>query len=296
MNFFFDALKREAGEPVVTPEPQPQHAKTPVTQATIASAGAGAASAAAPGRELPQKRRAKLHGHFERMVATISPPVHDSSVVAMEQCRTLRNRVREAMRAKKARTLMLTSATAGEGKTLLSINLAYTLSQLENARVLLIDADLRRPSVAKTLGVDDPAGLTEYLREEIDFDCAVQQVSANLDLITATFTEHSTELVHSPQMERLLAQAAGEYDFVIVDGPPLFPIVDAQVLGGLVDAALLIVRAEYTPFELAAQCEHIEALRNKIIGAVLNCAPKLPHAKYGYGYGGYGSRYPNARG
>ena len=75
----------------------------------------------------------------------------------------------------------------------------------------------------------------------------------------------------------------------MVDAPPLFPIVDAQVLAGIVDAVLLVVRAEQKPYDMAMQCEQIESLRGKIIGTVLNCATKLPHNQYGkYGYGSRG--------
>jgi len=283
MNFFFDALKREAGESVEAAD-APERVVAEVRSAAIASAVA--APAISSTRIKPAKRLARTTGTPERLVATLKPPILDGAVVAMEQCRLLRNRVREAMRAKKARSIMLTSATAGEGKTLLSFNLAYTLSQLENTHVLLIDADLRRPSIEKSLNLADPKGLTDYLRGEISVEEAIQQLTPKLDVIAATATEKSSEYVHSPLMEKLMAQACARYDFVVVDGPPLFPIVDAQVLAGVVDAALLVVRAEHTPYDMATQCEHIEALRGKIIGAVLNCATKLPHDQYGkYGYG-----------
>jgi protein-tyrosine kinase len=285
MNFFFDALKREAGETVETQE-APEAA--PVVEKKAAfSPAAAAVAASAPIAKLT-KRIAQMPRTPEKLVASLKPPVLDSSIVAMEQCRLLRNRVREALRAKKAHSVMLTSATAGEGKTLLSINLAYTLSQLENTNVLLIDGDLRRPSVESTLGISETKGITEYLRGEVAFDDIVQQLGSKLDVITARATEQSSDYVHSPLMERLLAHASTKYDVVVVDGPPLFPIVDAQVLGGQVDAVLLVVRAEHTPYELATQCERVESLRGKIIGAVLNCVTKMPHEQYGYGYG---SRY-----
>jgi capsular exopolysaccharide synthesis family protein len=287
MNFFFDALKREAGESVEVAD-MPKRVEAEIRTAAVTAAAV--APTVARAEVATPKRNAQMSGTPERLVATLKPPVLDGAVVAMEQCRLLRNRVREAMRAKKARSIMLTSATAGEGKTLLSINLAHTLSQLENTHVLLIDADIRRPSLEKTLHITDPTGLTEYLRGEISIEQTVQQLSPKLDVITATATEKSSEYVHSPLMEKLMAQACARYDFVVVDGPPLFPIVDAHVLAGVVDAALLVVRAEHTPYDMAMQCEHIEALRGKIIGAVLNCATKLPndqYGKYGYGTNGY---------
>jgi capsular exopolysaccharide synthesis family protein len=289
MNFFFDALRREAGENVDTKEPVEPVVTEKRTTAAAVTAPASFAVASAPvlsAAAKPAKRTATLRGTPEKLVAKLKPPVLDSSIIAMEQCRLLRNRVRESLRAKRARSVMLTSATAGEGKTLLSINLAYTLSQLENTRVLLIDGDLRRPSVETTLRIADAPGLTEYLNGHIELDEAVQQLTPTLDVIAARPTEHSSDLVHSPLMEKLIAHAGAKYDIVVIDGPPLFPIVDAQVLGAHADAVLLVVRAEHTPYDLAAQCERVESIRGKIMGAVLNCVTRLPHEQYGkYGYG-----------
>jgi capsular exopolysaccharide synthesis family protein len=288
MNFFFDALRREAGENVDTKKPvEPVVAeKRPAATTAPASFGVASAPVLSAVATKPVKRTAVLRGTPEKLVAKLKPPVLDSSIIAMEQCRLLRNRVRESLRTKNGRSVMLTSATAGEGKTLLSINLAYTLSQLENTRVLLIDGDLRRPSVETTLRIADAPGLTEYLNGHIELDEAVQQLTPTLDVIAARPTEHSSDLVHSPLMERLIAHAGAKYDMVVIDGPPLFPIVDAQVLGAHADAVLLVVRAEHTPYDLAAQCERVESIRGKIMGAVLNCVTRLPHEQYGkYGYG-----------
>ena len=287
MNFFFDALRREAGEEV---ENQDLAATLPVGKKSASATNVGnPAIAAAPVMTAApaklSKRAATFRGRPEKLVAQLKPPVLDSSIVAMEQCRLLRNRVRETLKAKNARSVMLTSATAGEGKTLMSINLAYTLSQLENTRVLLVDGDLRRPSVESTLRIMGAPGITEYLQGRINMDDAVQQLTPTLDVVTAQGTEHSSELVHSPLMEKFLAHAGAKYHFVVVDGPPLFPIVDAQVLGSHTDAVLLVVRAEQTPYHLVAQCEQVESIRGKIIGAVLNCAATMSHAHYGkYGY------------
>ena len=286
MNFFFDALRREAGEDVERKDGVESliDKRSPVNSVPTSVGVATAPSMSAVGSK-PAKRLASVRGTPDKLVAKLSPPVLDSSIVAMEQCRLLRNRVRESMRAKNARSVMLTSATAGEGKTLLSINLAYTLSQLENTRVLLIDGDLRRPSVEATLQMTAAPGITEYLNGRIEFDEAVQQLTPKLDVIAARPTEHSSDLVHSPLMEKLIVHASAKYDMVVIDGPPLFPIVDAQVLGAHTDAVLLVVRAEHTPYDLAAQCERVEAIRGKIIGAVLNCVSQLPHEQYGkYGY------------
>lgn len=291
MNFFFDALRREAGEAVdnetvVAPVASEKKATHTVAVANAAMVSAGTAMSAVAAKSA--KRAATFRGRPEKLVAQLKPPVLDSSIVAMEQCRLLRNRVRETLKAKNARSVMLTSATAGEGKTLMSINLAYTLSQLENSRVLLVDGDLRRPSVESTLRIMGAPGITEYLQGQIGLDDAVQQLTPTLDVVTAQATEHSSELVHSPLMEKFLAHAAAKYHFVVVDGPPLFPIVDAQILGSHTDAVLLVVRAEHTPYDLVSQCERVESIRGKIIGAVLNCATTSSHSQYGkYGYNAY---------
>lgn len=293
MGFFYQAMKKATGQPVedapetavdvmaaveTDPSPAPLPSVTsPAVPKVSAPRGAANATVARQRLQVPQK--------VEKLVAVLSPPVLDGHVSAMEECRLIRSRVRETMRARKAKTLMLTSSSAGEGKTLLSVNLAYSLSQLENTRILLIDADLRRPAVSKFLSARTQFGLGDFLKGSVTFADICYEVSKSLDVIPAgNPIEDSAELLPGQRMQALLAEASARYDLVLLDAPPVFPIADAQVLVGMVDTAALVVRADANSYELAV--EAAEILKPKCIGTILNCAKSVQHSDY-YAYGKY---------
>ena len=305
MGFFYQAIKKATGVPVeleVAEEPaSPAASAMPSSAANAAAVIAGPMHAPAPGMKgtaaatavASTQERPRPAQHFEvqfpvhNLVAFLSHPVLERNIAAMEQCRIIRTRLRETMKAKKMRSLMFTSATGGEGKTLLSVNLAFAFSQLENTRVLLVDADLRRPAVAKFLKMDPKRGLSTYLHQGHEFREVCWNLAPNMDVVpTLEMAEDSAELLHGQRMQKFLAEASAEYNVVLLDGPPLFPIVDAQVLGAMVDAAVLVVRANSTPYDLVNQAA--ELLKSKFIGSILNCVERLP-SSHSYGsYGGYG--------
>src|SRR4051812_11508908 len=144
MGFFFQAIKRAEGESETEPARIPLPDEMQMSVATAAAASvASSAAGSATSLSLPKRLRLQIASRIEKLVAVLSPPVLDGHVAAMEECRVIRSRVREIMREKKKKTLMLTSSSAEEGKTLISVNLAFALSHVENTRVLLVDADLR---------------------------------------------------------------------------------------------------------------------------------------------------------
>jgi Mrp family chromosome partitioning ATPase len=158
MGFFYQAIKRATGQPVEEAA-ENQAAMTssviePVQLAAAASAAAPAHTSASPAKTRASsiaRQLLRLQNPIEMLVAFLSPPVIDENIIAMEQCRVVRTRLLEVMRARKVKTLLVTSAIPSEGKTVLSVNLAFALSQLEGARVLLVDADLRKPTIAQFL-------------------------------------------------------------------------------------------------------------------------------------------------
>jgi len=290
MGFFYQAMKKATGQPVedapetaidVIPAPEAE----PLRAELIAPAPTPAVTTRAATGATVTRKRLPIPQKVEKLVAVLSPPVLDGHVSAMEECRLIRSRVRETMRARKAKSLMLTSSSAGEGKTLLSVNLAYALSQLENTRILLIDADLRRPAVSKFLSARPQFGLGDFLKGAVSFADICFEVSKSLDVIPAgNPIEDSAELLPGQRMQALLAEASARYDLVLLDAPPVFPIADAQVLVGMVDAAALVVRADANSYELAV--EAAEILKPKCIGTILNCAKSVQHSDY-YAYGKY---------
>jgi capsular exopolysaccharide synthesis family protein len=170
------------------------------------------------------------------------------------------------------KAILFTSATAGEGKTMTAANTAIMFAQLGN-KVLLIDADLHRPSCHKALKVPGATGLADYLAGQVDLDKAIKPTSvANLSvLICGSVPPSPTELIGSKKMRETLATLKERYDFLLIDSPPVMPVSDAVVLSSLADAMIFVVEGQKTPKHLVrsaiAQLGNSQA---KILGIVLN--------------------------
>jgi capsular exopolysaccharide synthesis family protein len=189
-----------------------------------------------------------------------------------------------------AHTLMVTSAVASEGKTLTATNLALTLSHSYKRRVLLIDADLRRPSIHEVLSLPNTIGLTDKLRSPDQTTLTFQTVSPLLSVLTAgrPDSDPMAGLV-SQTMSKILADAAEQFDWVIVDTPPVALLPDANLLAAMIDTAILVVSANATPYPLVARA--VQAIgEQRILGVVLN---RMAHAEMigSYNYYGYGGYY-----
>ena len=292
MGFFYQAIKRATGQPVEEnkPEAPPQREAKPAATAMPATAAAtSAAVVEAPAPVIPTrvieapKQSFTLKGQIDKLVAFLTPPVLDPNIIAMEQCRVLRTRVWEVMKARKTKSLLVTSAIPEEGKTVLAVNLAFALAQLEGVRVLLVDADLRKPSIANFLRMSPARGLSNYLRDEASFSDVCWRINSNLDVVPSLpMMENSAELLHGSRMQLFLAEAAKNYDVILVDAAPLIPVADTQVLAPLLDGALLAARAHSTPAELTKQSA--DMLGPKLLGTILNGAKRPPQSRYYTGY------------
>lgn len=295
MGFFYQAIKRAAGQPVeeTRPEAAREQEDPAVTASAVAVAAAPArepASLAIPTRvvDVP-KQTFPLQGQIEKLIAFLTPPVLDPNIIAMEQCRVLRTRVWEVVRARKVKTLLVTSAIPEEGKTVLAVNLAFALAQLENVRVLLVDADLRKPSVGNFLKMTPSKGLNTYLRDNAPFADVCWKINSNLDVVPSLpLMEESAELLHSSRMQTFLQEATKQYDIVVVDAAPLIPVADTQVLAPLLDGAILACRAHSTPAELVKQSA--DMLGSKLLGTILNGARRPPQSRYYTGYLGQSTK------
>jgi Mrp family chromosome partitioning ATPase len=128
-------------------------------------------------------------------------------------------------------------------------------------------------------------GLNRYLLDQAKFEDVCWKLTPSLDVVpTSELRQDSAELLHGNRMRAFLAEASANYGVVLLDGPPMFPIVDAQVLSHLVDGVLLVVRAHRTPFDLAKQAA--DFLKPKLVGTILNGADRLMHNKYYSNYTG----------
>lgn len=169
------------------------------------------------------------------------------------------------------RSVMITSALPGDGKTMTAVNLALVLSESYRKQVLLIDADLRHPSIAK-LGVGAGAGLSEALSAKHDQKLALTAITPNLTLLPAGRpVPDPIAGLTSSRMRRIVAEAVERYDWVIIDAPPLGPVTDANLLAAMVDGTLLVVRAGTTQYPAVQKA--VEGIgRERILGVVLNGA------------------------
>ena len=210
-----------------------------------------------------------------------------------DQYRTLRQLVERRRSDAACQVLAVTSAAAGEGKTVTALNLAGALAQSSNSRVLIIDADLHRPSVAAYLGLADrrAPGLAEaILHEEFGLPQAVRRFeSLNVSVLLAGDGQLGPyELLSSPRLEKLLRDARSFYDYVIIDTPPVVPLVDSRLLGRWVDGFIVVVAAHKTPRKLVAEALNLLD-PVKVIGIVFNGDDRPLAAHYGY----YGYSQPS---
>ena len=209
-----------------------------------------------------------------------------------ESFRTLRTNLQFVDIDHPPRTVVITSAVAGEGKSTTACNLAITLAQA-GIRVALVESDLRRPKIADYLGVEGAVGLTSVLIGRATLDDALQSWgrSGLAVLASGPIPPNPSELLGSGHMVALLRQLQQRFDVVIIDAPPLLPVTDAAVLSRICDGAVVVVRYGKTKREqLDRTVKALSTVDARILGTVLNMAPTKGPDAYAYGYG-YGYSY-----
>jgi len=189
-----------------------------------------------------------------------------------EAFRSLRTSVLLSTANRPPRSLLITSAQPAEGKTTIAVNLAISLAQL-GQRVLLVDADLRRPSMHKIFRIRSAVGLVNYLTGRQDWNGVVVATPLKgLDVIpSGPVPPNPTELLSSERMRTLLAEATAQYAMVLIDSPPLLNVADGRVMAVLTEGVVLVVKGNATPRELAQRGRaYIRDVGANVIGAVLN--------------------------
>lgn len=213
-----------------------------------------------------------------------------------ESYRALRTSILLSSSGAPPRVILVTSALPQEGKTTTSINTAIVLSQ-KGARVLLVDADMRRPSVHRVFGINSKVGLSTLLAGSSSFEESILTSSEvpNLTLLPAgPLPPQPAELLHSDAMKRLLAQFREQYDHIVIDSPPALSVTDAVLLSVQADTVVLVIRAASTrKAALRRACDLLEQVNAHVMGFVMNGvdvnAPDFDNCYYyGSKYGGYG--------
>ncbi len=188
------------------------------------------------------------------------------------------------------RTILLTSTVGGEGKTLTAINLATTLAQEYDHTVLLIEADRRRPTIMKYLGLEGGPGLSECIMDGFDVGSALVKTGiGKLSVLPAGRpVEDPVEVFSSVRMAKLLEEVKQRYSdrFIIVDTTPILPFAEAQILASLVDSVIFVARQNYTPFDKLK--EAVGSLKSQnLLGVVCNDVDISMTGNGYYGYYGY---------
>jgi capsular exopolysaccharide synthesis family protein len=218
----------------------------------------------------------------------------------VEQFRSLRSRVYQARYEAPLKTILISSGMPSEGKSFVAANLAISLALNNVNNILLIDADLRRPTLHSLLGAPDTPGLSEYLagtaelndilqrnRSPTTVDTASVHSFSNLTFIPAgKCGDNSSELVANHRIEELISTLSPHFDWILLDSPPVLAVTDAVDIASAADAVLLVARGGNTPYDVAQRAQ--AAFRNsRILGFVLNAVKDAPRrGSYSYYYGG----------
>jgi protein-tyrosine kinase len=182
------------------------------------------------------------------------------------------------------KVMMIVSAVPGEGKSLTAMNMALTLSEAYKANVLLVDADLRRPTIHRLLDVPNGSGLKEALASDSAGPLASVSVTPQLRVVTAGSADvDPMGALISDRMRRLVDEATETFDWIILDTPPVTLIPDAHLLASMSDVALLVVEAGSTSYQLAKEAVDIIG-RERVVGVVLNKVAARPGTYSHYHY------------
>nr|WP_234943573.1 CpsD/CapB family tyrosine-protein kinase [Priestia megaterium] len=231
--------------------------------------------------QLARKDKKKIFQLRNRSLISLT---NSKSSIA-EQFRTVRTSIQFSSVDTDLHSVVVTSPNPGEGKSTIAANLAVVFAQ-QGKRVLLIDSDLRKPTVHYTFHIENHIGLTNILTRQATLEKAVKTTTQeNLWVLTSgPIPPNPSELLGSKGMNALLEKAKDEFDLIILDSPPVLVVTDAQVLSNLTDGTVLVISSENTRIDSARKTkELLEGAKAKILGVVLNNKKEQDHPYYYYG-------------
>ena len=205
--------------------------------------------------------------------------------IAAESYRTLRTNIQYSSFDNEYRTIVVTSSEPGEGKTVTSGNLALALAQGEN-KVLLVDCDMRKPSIHKNFRISNESGLTDLLLHKKTMEQVMVNYNKNLTIVPAgRVSPNPSEMLGSRAMGTFLEEMKNHFDYIVMDTPPLGAVTDAQVLSTKVDGTILVVKAGATKKDVVINSVNlIKKVNGNLNGTVLNGVEQSKN-KYYYYYG-----------
>jgi capsular exopolysaccharide synthesis family protein len=194
-----------------------------------------------------------------------------------EQFRSLRNSITALNPESAPRSIVMTSALRGEGKSVAAINLAIAMAEMQGARILLLDADLHHPAIEHYLGLPRRQGLTELLRGQCPIDRAVRATSIpGVSVLgPGELPRNPSELLGSDRVRTTIGQLKQRFSYILIDTPEAMNISDASLLGAMADGILLVVRLGATPRNFVEQVHNqLETLGGNVLGTCLTAAPQ----------------------
>ena len=303
MSHIFDALQRSEAErsgievdtlaellqitePVALEQVEVPEA-TPVVPSTLAQ------------REVPQpqattevpKTATNLAGpfdQFESLPVTLSPESKLVSLtqkdgLAAEKFRFLGVRLRQLQQTRPLKKVLITSTIPEEGKSMISANLACTLARRKQQKTLLIEGDLRRPTLSRQFGLGTISGMCECLQGSADLEMSIYRLDAlGLWILPAGSTpQNPLELMQAGKLSPVMQQLSSWFDWIVIDSPPILPLADTSVWARFADGILLVTRQGTT--QKAQLQRGLEALEStKLLGAIVNGSTSVMHSDYYY--------------
>lgn len=218
-----------------------------------------------------------------------------------EAYRLIRTNIEFSNIDKDIKTILVTSSQQNEGKSTSISNLATTFASLENKKVLIIDCDLRNPSVHKMFGVSNLIGLTDVLTGQKDIDKCIEKTKVkNLDILKAgKIPPNPSEMLLSKKMRNFMEVIKEYYDYIFIDSPPVGIVTDASILAQYADGTILLVAANEADIEAVKVAkERLEGVNANILGAILNKfeANENSYGYYNYYYGSTSEKKKQKRG
>lgn len=229
------------------------------------------------------KKKKQFETNERPSLVTLTRP---SSVIA-EQFRTIRTNIQFSMVDKNLKTLVITSAGPGAGKSTISANLAVTFA-MQGKKVLIVDADMRKPTVHKTFHLPNRDGLTTLLTEK---NIEIKDIAHRLDteglfaITSGAIPPNPSELLASNRMNQLITEFEEQFDLIIFDMPPVIAVTDAQIMSSKADGTIFVVNKDGANKEMVIKSkELLEKVKANIIGVVFNRV-ELKGDNYYYYYG-----------
>ena len=231
--------------------------------------------------ETQKTEQSQMTLHQRKMI------LNESSPFALQEAyKTLRTNLQFSLRGSGCKRFCITSCSAGEGKSITMLNLAISFAEI-GKKVLLIDADLRRPALARLLIEKATPGLSNVLADQAETTEAIRyQVYPNLDVIFAgDVPPNPSELLSSEKMQKLVEELSEMYDYILIDTPPVNVVSDCCIIANMLDGVLLLARQGRSKKESLKQAvNQLKLTEAKLLGYVLNGVTVKTKSYYRYGY------------